>query len=393
MSQFSVRSLHPFLEQLVLCQRANRNVHDILTTIKKIIDGRQSCSVTKEEQLACQAAILLALRVTSCSVFRIILGENFSIMRCRIKLVTFVSDTLIALIEVGAESSMTTGKWSIDRTGYAAVVHACLSLDENDSDQPNLGIVKFSHIHALFSALMSNMEGPSNSILIMLQAVYDLCRAFSRINEWRNEFTSVKCVGLYGKVVSICLEVASDKENDIKCRQLALMTLESVVNISENSGDLLPIVLPGLSSTLVSIACATNENFDIVITCLKMFSKVIPICLCDGPHDNDDVSVPSDLKPEIQQLLIQKNSDWKANTIENVIKMLANILLCLNEDVSRLATSRSPVLRLIFPALAASLKVDLRRLLITRGQFGGSSLGVFNYLECHRIEDFLATLL
>ncbi|VDM62711.1 unnamed protein product [Angiostrongylus costaricensis] len=357
MSEFSVRRLHPFLEQLVLCQRANRDVRDILTTIKKIIDGRPSCSVTKEEQLACEAAILVALRVTSCTVFRIILGEKVPIT-----------------CNVGAESSMTTGKWGNDRTGYAAVVHACLSLHENDSDQPNLGIVKFSHIHALFSALMSNMEGPSSSILIMLQAVYDLCRMFSRINEWRNEFTSVKCVGLYGKVVSVCLEVASDKENDMKCRQLALMSLESVINISENGGDSLPIVLPGLSSTLVSISCATNENFDIVIACLKMFSKVIPICLCDGLHDNDDVSVPSDLKPEIRQLLIQRNSEWKADTIKNVIKMLANILSYLNEDVSRLAISRSPVLRSIFPALAASLKVDLRRLLITRGQFGGSSL-------------------
>ncbi|KAJ1372436.1 hypothetical protein KIN20_034601 [Parelaphostrongylus tenuis] len=444
MNEFSIIRLRRCLQQLVLYQKANRDVYEILKELKKIIEGRtSSCfSVPKEERLLCQAEILVALRI-------------------------------------GADTSMTTGRWSNDRTGYASVVHACLSLHEDDNEQPSLGFVKFSHIHALFSALLTNMDGPSDSILILLQAVHDLCRTIMVISEWKNGFLCAKYLALYGKVISVCLEVAADKENDIRCRQLALRSLEIVVNISEENNESLCVVLPGLSTTLVTTACASNEHLDIVISCLKILSKAVPICLCDYPRDDSDVSPPLlDLHPEIPRLLIQRNCEWKTKTCANVVKMvrtlcstlamhrdelvrstllqvldlmrnqclnifdgsldaflfdlivtipgnealkseiihrlrseknstfsihlhgklrelseriplyvqrgtegsgmllqqLANVISCISEDVSRLAASRSPVLRSIFPALAASLRVDLRRLCISHGQFGGSSL-------------------
>ncbi|RCN26481.1 hypothetical protein ANCCAN_27792, partial [Ancylostoma caninum] len=53
---------------------------------------------------------------------------------------------------------------------------------------------------------------------------------------------------------------------------------------------------------------------------------------------------------------------------------LAGVLSCLNADISRLATSRAPSLEAMFSALAASLRVDARRLLISRGQIRESSV-------------------
>ncbi|RCN44906.1 hypothetical protein ANCCAN_09102, partial [Ancylostoma caninum] len=85
MGEFVLDRLHPLLQQLVLYQRAKREVKEVLAGIKEIVEAEWSSdTLPKQERAACEAAILIALRV-------------------------------------GAESALVTGCWRRDRTGYAAI--------------------------------------------------------------------------------------------------------------------------------------------------------------------------------------------------------------------------------------------------------------------------------
>ncbi|VDM76896.1 unnamed protein product [Strongylus vulgaris] len=278
----------------------------------------------------------------------------------------------------------------------------------------------------------------------------------------------MNCVFMYKKIV-----------NNYLCRQITLKTLEAVVDASKENSSSLCVVLPGLTSTLASTLCeSANEHLDIITASLKMISKAVRYCLGDSVKDGDDVEKCEGIRPEILELLIKRDEEWKTSSATNITKMirtlcsnlaahadeqvrltllemiesirieckkafkealdgflmdllltvrstnlrvsetanrlrsenasafslhmheklrelaeriplhvrkgttgsdlmfhqLAGVLSCLDVDVSRLATSRAPSLLAIFSALAASLRVDARRLLISRGQTHESSV-------------------
>ncbi|CAJ0601477.1 unnamed protein product [Cylicocyclus nassatus] len=442
MGEFVLDRLHPLLQQLVLCQRAKQNVKEIVAAIKTIIEAEWTTkSLHEQERAACKAAVLIALRV-------------------------------------GAESSIATGTWSRDRLGYAVLVHALYRKeDESDSESALPSSIKFNHVHPLLSALLSNLGGDSNAIFSILQAVFDLCADILQNNILSKEILSPQHVALYGKLVSVCLEVVSDSSKDQRCRQIALNTLKIVVSASKEDSRSLCVVLPGLASTLASTLCkSSNEHLDIITTSLELFSMAVRFCLADTVQDDIEDHTQG-LRPEIRSLLLKRDDEWKATSAANIDKIvralcsnltshpdeqvrlrlletidsirndckkafegtldgllmdllltvratssreseianklrsenlsayslhmheklrelaeripvhvrkgttgselmfhqLAGVLRCLDVDVSRLATSRAPSLQALFSALATSLRVDARRLLISRGQSHTSS--------------------
>ncbi|RCN25130.1 hypothetical protein ANCCAN_29159, partial [Ancylostoma caninum] len=442
MGEFVLDRLHPLLQQLVLYQRAKREVKEVLAGIKEIVEAEWSSdTLPKQERAACEAAILIALRV-------------------------------------GAESSLVTGCWRRDRTGYAAIVHACRD-QRRSGDSMQHSSIKFHHVHPLLSALLSDVEGDSSAIFTVLQAAHDMCEAILRNDGLRKEFLSPRHVPLYGKLVSVCLEIVSNNSKDSRCRHMTLKTLEAVVESSKEDSLSLCVVLPGLSSSLAAPICeSANEHLDIITTSLKIISMAVRYCLADSVKDDESIRESEGIRPEIRELLVRRDGNWKATSAGNITKMirtlcstlavhhdeevrstllmvvdsirsdcksafngtldaflmdllltvqattssdseiaarlrtenitafslhmleklrelaeriplnvrkgttgsnmlfhqLAGVLSCLNADVSRLATSRAPSLEAMFSALAASLRVDARRLLISRGQIRESSV-------------------
>ncbi|EYC09683.1 hypothetical protein Y032_0059g2997 [Ancylostoma ceylanicum] len=442
MVEFVLDRLHPLLQQLVLYQRAKREVKGILTAVKGIVVAEWSSdTLHKQERAACEAAILIALRV-------------------------------------GAESSIVTECWRRDRTGYAAIVHACLQQDQRrNSESMQHSSIKFHHVHPLLSALLSDVEGDSSAIFTILQAVYDMCQAILCNDILRKEFLSSRHVPLYGKLVSVCLEIVSNISKD--SRRVALKTLEAVVEASEQNCSSLCVVLPGLSSWLAGTICeSASEQLDVITTSLKIISMAVRFCLADSVKDDELARESEEIRPEILELLVKRDDEWKSASAGNITKIirtlcstlavhhdeevrstllvlvdsirsdcksafsgtldaflmdllltvlgttstdseiaarlraenitafslhmheklrelaeriplnvrkkttdsgilfhqLAGVLSCLDVDVSRLATSRSPSLEAMFSALAASFRVDARRLLISRGQIRESSV-------------------
>ncbi|ETN69515.1 hypothetical protein NECAME_05228 [Necator americanus] len=268
MSKFVLERIHPLLQQLVLYQKASRDVKEILTVVKEFIEGEWAV-VDVQERAACEAAILIALRI-------------------------------------GAESSISKGYWNRDRSRYAAVIHACLRRDNAKTSQYiQLNSIKFRHVHSLLSALLSNIEGDSIVVFSVLQAIFDLTQYILCSDALRKEFLLPQCVPLYGKLVSVSLEVLSNYSKDFRCRWVTLAILEVLVSSSKDSLSLC-IVLPGLSSTLATTICeSVNEHLDITTTSLKVISMAVRYSLADSAEDIANVGESKEIKPEILELLIR----------------------------------------------------------------------------------------
>ncbi|KAK6055391.1 hypothetical protein COOONC_07106 [Cooperia oncophora] len=183
MSGFKPERLQLILQQLLLSQKAGEDVEGALSEIRKIVDEASPSSSLPDLELASGVA------------------------------------TIYAALRFGMKSSIASDKWIRDRVAYATTVHSCFRGLHDRRSISQLGkIVKFQHVSSLLSYMLSNMEGDSVSLFRLLEATYDLCSIIFWSEEMKKEFLAMKSVGLYGKVVSVCLEVALNNENDLECR-------------------------------------------------------------------------------------------------------------------------------------------------------------------------------
>ncbi|KAK6749422.1 hypothetical protein RB195_001809 [Necator americanus] len=317
MSKFVLERIHPLLQQLVLYQKASRDVKEILTVVKEFIEGEWAV-VDVQERAACEAAILIALRI-------------------------------------GAESSISKGYWNRDRSRYAAVIHACLRRDNAKTSQYiQLNSIKFRHVHSLLSALLSNIEGDSIVVFSVLQAIFDLTQYILCSDALRKEFLLPQCVPLYGKLVSVSLEVLSNYSKDFRCRWVTLAILEVLVSSSKDSLSLC-IVLPGLSSTLATTICeSVNEHLDITTTSLKVISMAVRYSLADSAEDIANVEESKEIKPEILELLVRRNIEWKTMSAVNISKIIR--MLC-----STLAVHPDEHVRMTLLEVVDSIRTDCKK--------------------------------
>lgn len=311
MAKLTSDRLHALLQQLLLFQK---NKHEVKTTLSAINflldDGCLSESLSDEECSSYIAAIFLAMRV-------------------------------------GIGSSMVTGTWERDRVGYATVIHSCYKVVQSSRCSSLGRLVVFSNIYPILSGLLSNTNGDSVTLYALLQAVNDLCVFIQHRQLLKKEFIAIKHVGLYGKLISICLEVVSDPEKDFRCRELAMLSIEAVVQSSKENGDSLAVVLPGLATTLVNTACSSvNEHLFIVTSCLKVMSLAVCICLAKSEQDTENGSTLQELNSSIRELYVQRDEDWRRVTSENIRKMVR--LLCSKLAVHRDEEVRRTLLESIY---------------------------------------------
>ncbi|VDL71567.1 unnamed protein product [Nippostrongylus brasiliensis] len=359
---------------------------------------------------------------------------------------------------------MGTGTWKRDRVGYASIVNTCIIGLEFRNCSTNLADrIKFGSIHPLLSALVSDVEGDSVTVYSLLQAVHGVINIISSSDLLIKDLISLNHVGLYGKLVSVCLEILSNKEKDFRCRESALKSLEVLVDACEEQSSTLCIVLPGLLTALVNTASdAAGEN-------LSILSKAVRYCLSDSV--DFDVEDPSLLEVDstIRELYVKRDPEWRSAAGANITKMvrllssnlaahrdeevrrvlletvyairekckgtfketldvylmdllitnpgststkesiigklradnlssfvlhmheklrelaerlplhLLGVLSCLSADLHQLACSRSPTIRSVITTIGASLQVNERRLLISRGVATESVAGRLNW--------------
>ncbi|KAK5965099.1 hypothetical protein GCK32_015773 [Trichostrongylus colubriformis] len=183
MSEIKPERLQLLLQQFIVTQKLGDDVEGILSSIKAYVNAEcLSTSMSENEWASSVAAIFAALRV-------------------------------------GVKLSIASNKWVRDRITYATVVHSCYKALESRECLSVMGMLaKFPSFSPLLSCMLSNMNGDSVSLFALLQAVYDLCFIVFHNKSLKDDFISMNYISLYGKVTYVCLEVASNRENDFKCR-------------------------------------------------------------------------------------------------------------------------------------------------------------------------------
>ncbi|VDO06372.1 unnamed protein product [Haemonchus placei] len=245
MSGLEPEGLLPLLQQLLLSQKQQSDVEGVLSMIKATVDAECFSSSLPDKEWATGVA------------------------------------TIFAALRVGMRSSIATGKWVRDRKGYAMTVHSCCKdLGQGKRASFLTRVMTFEAVSSLLTCIVSDMVADSVSLYVLLQATNDLCCIVFCSEEMKSEFASIKNVGLFGKIVSVCLEIAKNHENDLKCRLMALTSLKTVVDCSKEKCDSLCVVLPGLASTLANIACkSSNEHYRIIVSSLKVsdYNNDLPV--------------------------------------------------------------------------------------------------------------------
>ncbi|KAK5970354.1 hypothetical protein GCK32_000787, partial [Trichostrongylus colubriformis] len=320
MSGIKPERLQLLLQQFIVTQKLGDDVEGILSSIKAYVNAEcLSTSISENEWTSSVAAIFAALRV-------------------------------------GMKLSIASNKWVRDRIAYATVVHSCYKGLESRECLSVMGMLaKLPSFSPLLSCMLSNMDGDSVSLFALLQAVYDLCFIVLYNKSLKDDFVSMKYISLYGKVTYVCLEVASNRENDCQCRDMALKTLEALVDSSEENCDSLTVVLPGISTALANIVCqSASEHLRIIISSLKILSRTICYCLADSVQCNEEVASSLNLDPQVQELYVHRDDCWKASTAVNIKKLVG--ALC-----SSLALHRDGDVRVTLLECVYSLRNECRK--------------------------------
>nr|CDJ85113.1 CG16908 [Haemonchus contortus] len=265
--------------------------------------------------------------------------------------------TIFAALRVGMKSSIATGKWVRDRKGYAMTVHSCCKdLGQGRRTSILTRVMTFEAVSSLLTCIVSDMEADSVSLYVLLQVTNDLCCIVSYSEEMKSEFASMKSLALFGKIVSVCLEIAKKHENDLKCRLMALTSLKTVVDCSKEKCDSLCVVLPGLASTLANIACkSSSEHYRIIVSSIKILTRAICFSVADSVQSNEYDNSYSELNSSIQELYVVRNEKWKALTAANIMDMVR--VLCSSLTLHRDQEVKSALLKSLYSVRCRCRKV------------------------------------
>uniref|UniRef100_A0A7I4YHA0 TELO2-interacting protein 1 homolog n=1 Tax=Haemonchus contortus TaxID=6289 RepID=A0A7I4YHA0_HAECO len=321
MGDLEPEGLLPLLQQLLLSQKQQGDVEGVLSMIKATVDAECFSSSLSDKEWATGVA------------------------------------TIFAALRVGMKSSIATGKWVRDRKGYAMTVHSCCKdLGQGRRTSILTRVMTFEAVSSLLTCIVSDMEADSVSLYVLLQVTNDLCCIVSYSEEMKSEFASMKSVALFGKIVSVCLEIAKNHENDLKCRLMALTSLKTVVDCSKEKCDSLCVVLPGLASTLANIACkSSSEHYRIIVSSIKILTRAICFSVADSVQSNEYDNSYSELNSSIQELYVVRNEKWKALTAANIMDMVR--VLCSSLTLHRDQEVKSALLKSLYSVRCRCRKV------------------------------------
>ncbi|WKY04871.1 hypothetical protein Q1695_005684 [Nippostrongylus brasiliensis] len=360
MSRCGLENLNSLLQELIVLQKAKYEVKSTLAAIVVALEADSvSVSLSDGEWSNCVAATLLALRVA-------------------------------------AGLSMGTGTWKRDRVGYASIVNTCIIGLEFRNCSTNLADrIKFGSIHPLLSALVSDVEGDSVTVYSLLQAVHGVINIISSSDLLIKDLISLNHVGLYGKLVSVCLEILSNKEKDFRCRESALKSLEVLVDACEEQSSTLCIVLPGLLTALVNTASdAAGENLSVITRCLKILSKAVRYCLSDSVDFNVEDPSLLEVDSTIRELYVKRDPEWRSAAGANITKMVrllsSNLAAHRDEEVRRVLLETVYAIReKCKGTFKETLDVYLMDLLITNPGSTSTKESIIGKLRADNLSSFV----